>query len=157
TGASTLEAARNAAADYASASAEGGAAAGDVKAAQSQIDELQRLMSQSKVNAPFDGVVNVLKQVEDGAVAHKGRPVARGVHPSQLEVKFAVPHADKDLVRPGDTIDVELDKGPHTHAVVKKVSDDHDPNVDFFIAEAEFDASTIRAGEIHVGAGGHVR
>ncbi len=155
-GASTREGWVKANAEASAAGAEGGAAAGEMASAQATITELEREISLAKVTAPIDGVVSVQK-AHEGEVAHKGMPLARVFDPDQLEVKFAVPHVSKDFVKEGLEVDLELERGIHVKAKVTKITDDHDPNVDFYIAEADFDASVSRTGEIHAGAGGHVR
>ena len=156
-GASSPEAGRTKAAEYATAAAEGGAAGAQVKAAQTVIDETNRLLNLAKVTSPIDGTVSVLARSHDGEVAHKGQPILRVFDPNDLEVKFAVPHIEKDSVKVGQQLELELEKGTRVRVTVKTLSDDHDPNIDFNIAEADFDASVARTDEIHVGAGGHVR
>ena len=154
-GGSTREAYRNARAEWSAYGAELAAADGDVKAAESQITEIKQLLARAHVIAPLDGTVTAVR-AKEGEMAQKGAQLARVFDPTQLVLKFAVTHEHRDDVKAGMAVDVELDQGGHVKATVKSVASDSDPNIDFNIAEAQFDQPP-RIDEVHVGASAQVR
>ena len=153
--ASTREAYRNAKADASAYGAEAMAADGEVKTAESQITEIKDQLARAHVTSPLDGTVTAVR-AKEGEMAQKGAQLARVFDPTQLVLKFAVAHEHRDDVTAGLAVDIELDKGVHVKATVKSVTPDSDPNIDFNIAEAEFDQPP-RADEVHVGTSAHVR
>jgi RND family efflux transporter MFP subunit len=134
--------------------ADGAAAAGSMKQAKAQIDDLSGQLAKAKVPAPYDGVLSVVK-VKEGQAARRGEPIARLFDPNQLVVRFAVPSSyKKNLLN----VNVELvtDDGKVVPAQVRTVDDDHDVAIEFTTYEAVIDP-TYRIDEIRVGDNGHVR
>jgi multidrug efflux pump subunit AcrA (membrane-fusion protein) len=159
TGAAPREVVRQKEGEFESASARGAGAAGQLKQAQSTIDDIERQLAHAKVTSPIDGVISLLKDAETGGAVRSGTQLARVFDPTKLEVEIAVPHSvKKDVVTKGVVVELEFDKGAKARATVTNVADDHDHNVDFSIAEAEFEAASLtRSDEIHAGAEGHAR
>jgi multidrug efflux pump subunit AcrA (membrane-fusion protein) len=154
TGASSPEAVRNALSEASAAGADGGVAAGQIKEASAQIDELEKLIAGANVTAPIDGVVSVVK-VKEGEVAHKGTAIARVFDPDALVIRFAVPSRAAE-VQIGTQIQLVTEKGCTVPAIVQRSDDDIDPAIDFKVYEAAIDPS-FRIDEIRVGENGHVR
>ncbi len=154
-GASSPEAVRNAMAEASAAGADGGVAAGQIKEAAAQIDQLTALIAAADVKAPIDGVVSVVK-AKEGEVAHKGTTIARVFDPDALVVRFAVPRTHIADVKLGAPIQLVTTEGRTVPAIVQRPDDDLDPTIDFTVFEAAIDPS-YRIDEIHVGENGHVR
>ena len=155
-GASAPEALNKANSDAAAAAAEGAAAAGKIKEASANIEELQKLIAAAQVKAPIDGQVSMVK-AKEGEVAHKGTPIARVFDPHDLVIKFAVPREVLPLVKLGDNVSVQI--GPRVLvAKVRASLSEYDPTVGFTPFEAEIDQSdpTKIPAEIQVGDAGHV-
>ncbi|HTR50584.1 MAG TPA: biotin/lipoyl-binding protein [Kofleriaceae bacterium] len=152
-GASAPEALNKANSDAAAAAAEGAAAAGKIKEASANIDELQKLIAAAAVKAPIDGQVSMVK-AKEGEVAHKGTPIARVFDPHDLVIKFAVPREVLPLVKLGENVDVQIGKRVLVAKVRASLSE-YDPTVGFTPFEAEIDLAKIPA-EIQVGDAGHV-
>jgi RND family efflux transporter MFP subunit len=155
TGASSPEAVRNALAEASAAGADGGVAAGQIREAAAQIDELTKLIAAADVKAPIDGIVSVVK-VKEGEVAHKGTAIARVFDPDALIIRFAVPRTQAAAVKVGTAVQLTTDEGRTVPATVQRPDDDLDPTIDFTVFEATIDPN-YRIDEIRVGDNGHVR
>ncbi|MBV8757490.1 MAG: efflux RND transporter periplasmic adaptor subunit [Deltaproteobacteria bacterium] len=154
-GASSPEALRSAQSDQAAAGAEGGVAESDIKAANADIDEVQRLLANADVKAPIDGVVAVVK-TKEGELAHKGTAIARVFDPESLVIRFGVPHANLATVTLNTPVVLTTEDGTQIPATIQRQDDDHDPTIDLTTFEAAIDP-TIRIDGIRVGEYGHVR
>jgi multidrug efflux pump subunit AcrA (membrane-fusion protein) len=153
-GSSARESVTAARADANAAGAEEGAAAASIKAADIQIKDAQRLIDAANIKAPMDGTISQIK-VHIGEMAHRGQSLAKVFDPTDPVVKFALPHDKRDLVKPGDTIQMYV--GDHAvPAIVKTLTDDHDTAIDFFVVTAEL-SKTNRPADVKVGATGFVR
>ena len=154
-GAASPEELRSAISDQSAAGAEGGVAEGDIKAANADIAEVQRLLASADVKAPIDGVVAVVK-TKEGELAHKGTAIARVFDPESLVIRFGVPHASLPAVKLNTQIVLTTEDGTKIPATVQRQDDDHDPTIDLTTFEAAIDP-TIRIDGIRVGEYGHVR
>ena len=154
-GAASPEELRSAISDQSAAGAEGGVAEGDIKAANADIAEVQRLLASADVMAPIDGVVAVVK-AKEGELAHKGTAIARVFDPESLVIRFGVPHAQLPTVHVSSQIVLTTEDGTAIPATVQRQDDDHDPTIDLTTFEAAIDP-TIRIDGIRVGEYGHVR
>ncbi|MFT3696204.1 MAG: efflux RND transporter periplasmic adaptor subunit [Kofleriaceae bacterium] len=158
-GASSPEAVKVALADAAAQGAEGAGTAGTIKQAKTQIAEMDRLIEAANIKVPMDGTVAVIK-VRVGDMAHRGSTIARVFDPQDPVVKFALPHDHANAVKVGDIVPVSVPtpSGDVTvNARVRKITDDHDPAIDFFSVTADIDKNSPRPAEIKVGATGFVR
>lgn len=158
-GASSPEAVKAAFADAAAQGAEGAGTAGTIKQAKSQIAEMDRLIEAANIKAPMDGTIAVIK-VRVGDMAHRGSTIARVFDPQDPVVKFALPHDHANAVKVGDIVPVTIPTGSGEatiNAKVRKITDDHDPAIDFFTVVADIDKNSPRPAEIKVGATGFVR
>lgn len=155
TGASSPEAVRNAIAEQRAAGADGGVAAGQIREAVANIDELTKLIAAADVKAPIDGVVSVVK-AKEGEVAHKGTAIARVFDPDALVIRFAVPRPQAASIKVGTAVQLTTDEGRTVPATVQRPDDDLDPTIDFTVFQATIDPS-YRIDEIRVGDNGHVR
>jgi RND family efflux transporter MFP subunit len=155
TGASSPEAVRNAIAEQRAAGADGGVAAGQIREAAANIDELTALIAAADVKAPIDGIVSVVK-VKEGEVAHKGTAIARVFDPNALIIRFAVPRPQAAALKVGTAVQLTTDEGRTVPATVQRPDDDVDPAIDFTVFEATIDPN-YRIDGIRVGDNGHVR
>jgi RND family efflux transporter MFP subunit len=155
TGASSPEAARSALSEASAAGADGGVAAGQIREAAAQIEELEKLIANADVKAPIDGVVAVVKSKE-GELAHKGTAIARVFDPDAMVIRFGVPRTELAAVKLGQAVVLETEAGTKIPATVQRRDDDHDPTIDITTFEATIDPN-FRIDEIRVGDNGHVR
>lgn len=153
-GASAPEAYRSARSDANAAYADSGVAAGKIKEASAQIEELTREIAAANITAPMDGVVSAIK-IREGEMAHKGAPLARVFDPNDRVIKFAVPRAEVSLVHAGQHVDLVYDDH-HAGAIVQAIDDDHDPAIDFLEVEAALDKTQSNTDDLRVGISGHV-
>jgi multidrug resistance efflux pump len=154
TGSSARESVTAAVADANAAGAEQGAAAASIKAADIQILDAKRLIEAANIKSPMDGTISQIK-VHVGEMAHRGQTLAKVFDPADPVVKFALPHNKRDLLRPGDTVQmIVADRA--VPAVVTTLTDDHDTAIDFFVVTAEL-SKTNRPTDVKVGATGFVR
>jgi len=154
-GASSPEAVRKAQSDAIAAGAEGGVAEGQIREANAQIAEYEKLIDAADVKAPIDGVIGVVK-TKEGELAHKGTAIARVFDPDALIVLFMVPHDQAGSITPGSAITLETERGAKIPATVQRSDEDHDPTIDYTVVEATIDP-TFRIDGIRVGDNGHVR
>jgi RND family efflux transporter MFP subunit len=155
TGAAAPEAFRSVQSEASQFGADGAAAAGSMKQAKAQIDDLSGLLAKAKVAVPFDGVLSVVK-VKEGQAARRGEPIARLFDPRELVIAFAVPTSYKKTVKLNSSVEFVTDDGKVVPATVRTAMDDHDPTIEFTTFEAVIDP-TYRTDEIRVGDNGHVR
>jgi multidrug efflux pump subunit AcrA (membrane-fusion protein) len=156
-GASSRGAVDTALSEVSAAGAEGAGAGGSIEAVKMQIAEQKRLIDAANIKSPMDGTIAVVK-VHLGDAVRKGAPIARVFDPTDPIVKFALPRAKRDLVKPGDTVQMTVgDHNEHTiNVVIATITDDHDPAIDYLIATAELEKTTTRPADIRVGVPGHV-
>jgi membrane fusion protein, multidrug efflux system len=155
TGASSPEAVRTALSEASAAGADGGVAAGQIREATAQIDELEKLIANADVKAPIDGVVAVVK-AKEGELAHKGTAIARVFDPDAMVIRFGVPRTELAAVQLGQAVVLETEGGTKIPATIQRRDDDHDPTIDITTFEATIDPN-FRIDEIRVGDNGHVR
>ncbi len=97
-------------------------------------------------------------RVKEGEVAVPGTPVARVFDPRDLWIRFAVDSEYRGLVREGTRVAaVEPASGTTFDAVVRTVSTDLEPPLQFVVADADVDDRLIKSETIGVGAVGKVR
>ena len=155
TGASSMESVHAAFSEASAAGGEGAGAAGTIQQAKAKIAETSRLIEAANIKSPMDGTIAVIK-VHVGDMARRGAQIGRVFDPTDPIVKFALPHGNRDAVKVGDV--VQMNVGDHLiNVTVSAITDDHDPSIDFFTVVAELDKTSPRPTEIKVGASGHVR
>lgn len=154
TGAAAPESLRSAMSEARAARASGATAAGEIRQAEASIAELERLIAAATIRAPLDGVVSTV-QVKEGEIARKGIALARVFDPGELQLKFALPRAHRELVTEGQRVELVYGDDRRAAATVTGVVDDHDPAIDFLqvIAALPPDA---RPDDLRVGIVGHV-
>ncbi|TMQ13478.1 MAG: efflux RND transporter periplasmic adaptor subunit [Deltaproteobacteria bacterium] len=100
------------------------------------IAQLQAHLAEMTLTAQIAGNV-ALVYLEDGARVEEGRPVIRVIS-GGVYVKFAIPADRIGAVKPGDTVDVSVDRRPGLlTAVVGHVSPELDAVAQMIIADAE--------------------
>jgi len=156
TGASSPEALHSAQSELNAAGADGAAAAGDIHAAEASITETKRLIDAANIKSPIDGIVSVVK-VRKGEVAHKGATIAKVFDPTDLIVKFVLPKTKRNLVKPGQRVELSYGSDKKLAVTVSELIDDHDVAIDFLQVVAELDKTATHPDDIHVGVFGQVR
>ncbi len=143
-------------AEAAAACGQAGGGAGRAKAAEVEIQRIQKQIKNAKVLAPMDGTISTVKQ-KVGAREQIGQPIAQVVDPNDLLVRFAVPRAQRNKFAKGTQIRFDAkdtpDARPH-YATVTFIRDEIDPKIDFAIVDAELDEKNHR--ELKVSMRGHV-
>ena len=89
-------------ANLASARATVAASEAQAEQAQARLAQLDRLLAETRVVAPFDGTVAV-RYLDRGALVQPNTPILRLVEAAPLMVQFRVPERDLGSVRPGVT------------------------------------------------------
>lgn len=101
-----------------------------------RITQLQAHLAEMTLTAPIAGSVALIYP-QDGARVEEGRPVMRLIS-GGVDVKFAIPADRVGAVKPGDTVDVKLDRRAELlTAVVGHVSPELDAVAQMIIADAE--------------------
>jgi macrolide-specific efflux system membrane fusion protein len=155
-GASPQEAVRIARAGYARASASGARAAAALHQAEATRAELEAELAHTRLLAPIDGVVSLVK-VQDGQVVAQGTPIARVFDPRALTVRFQVPRPRHGELAVGDHVTIAVAGAPRPlSAVVTTLSADLEPPLDFAVAEADI-VDEPAAHDVQVGTLGEVR
>ena len=85
------------------------AAEAQYQAARAQADRVRVMMSYARVVSPIDGVV-AERRVEAGDLAHPGTVLAAVYDPGRMRLEAAVPLRFMDRVRPGQAVEVQLDR-----------------------------------------------
>ena len=155
-GAVAREKIRQATFDRSKAGAGYGSVAAQYRQAVAERQQLEQHLARSVLVAPIDGVVSMIR-VKEGEVAVPGTPVARVFDPRDLWVRFAVDSEYRHLVKEGTRV-AALDpaSGARFDAVVRNVSTDLDPALQFVIADADVDDSLVKGEGVGVGSVGRV-
>jgi RND family efflux transporter MFP subunit len=101
-----------------------------------KIAELQAHLAEMTLVAPISGSVAMIYP-QEGARVEEGRPVIRLISESVF-VKFAIPADKIGAIKPGDTVDVRVDRRPELlTAVVGHISPELDAVAQMIIADAD--------------------
>jgi RND family efflux transporter MFP subunit len=134
-GASAEESVRLARAQLQRASAGAARAGATLREAEAAREAINVEVGRSRVVAPIDGVVSLVK-VQPGEVVGPGAVIARVFDPSGLTVRFQVTHDRRKDVEVGTRVVLAV-AGNEVTAEVKSVSADLEPPLDFAVAEAD--------------------
>lgn len=86
-------------------------------AAAAQAQKAQVLLSQTRILAPVNGVVDVRAALE-GEVVTAGQPIVTLINPDNLWISVNVPETYIDRIRLGDRLDVRFPGGMHKEGTV---------------------------------------
>ena len=101
-----------------------------------KITQLQTHLSEMTLVAPIDGSVAMIYP-QDGARVEEGHPVIRVISDGVL-VKFAIPADKAGAIKPGDTVDVRVDRRPDLlTATIGHISPELDAVAQMIIADAD--------------------
>lgn len=105
--------------------------------ARAEVARAQAMLAESKIRAPFDGVI-IRKNVEVGDVTAPGEPLLVIEDQSSLKFRMSVKEGDVARIEKGDTIKVTIDALDDLElaAVVSKIVPSGDPSTHEFIVEA---------------------
>jgi RND family efflux transporter MFP subunit len=155
-GAVAREGIRQAKTERSRAGAVSGSVAAQYRQAVAERERLEQHLARAILVAPIDGVVSMIR-VREGEVAVAGTPVARVFDPRDLWVRFAVDSEHRGLVREGVRVAaMDPASGAKFDAVVRNVSTDLEPALQFVVADADVDDSRVDGEAIGVGAVGRV-
>lgn len=125
------------------------AAEAQVAEKQARLAQMELLMHEDALRAPFDGVV-IARYVDAGASVHQGTPVVRLLESGDLRVRFAMP---EDVDEPAVGTAVRIDVAEQTlHGIVDKVAPEIDAASRMIFAELSLTAplprKRLRSGEV---------
>lgn len=156
-GAAPIASVRNALADASAAGATTSAASGRLGEAAVGREQIEALLAKAELRAPIDGVITMVR-AKEGEVAQKGTTIARVFDPSDLLVRFAVPHELRAAIRPGKRLEIQVEGLDHTiTATVQQIGDEVEPPINFTVVEADIDDSKLSFDEVRVTASARVR
>lgn len=156
-GAVARERIRQATFDRSRAGASYGSLAAQHRQAVAERQQLEQHLARATLVAPIDGVVSMIR-VKEGELARPGTPVARVFDPRDLWVRFAVDNEYRALVAEGTRITAGVPGSAVTFdAVVRSVSTDLEPPLQFVVADADVDDARTGGQAIGVGVVGWVR
>jgi RND family efflux transporter MFP subunit len=156
-GAVARERIRQATFDRSRAGAGYGSVAAQYRQAVAERQQLEQHLARATLVAPIDGVVSMIR-VKEGEVARPGTPVARVFDPRDLWVRFAVDNEYRAQVREGTHVRAVVQgTGAVIDAVVRNVSTDLEPPLQFIVADADVDDARIDTATVGVGVVGAVR
>lgn len=133
-----------------------GGAGGRYSAAKVSVEQIQAQIAATKIKAPIDGVVTLIK-AKDGGLAQRGTPIAHVFDTSDLLILFRVDADFRAMVKLGDRIAFKIDSEQRpVLATISKISPELEPGLNFFIVEADLDDSKLTADQIKVASSGRV-
>jgi len=155
-GATAEESVRVARANVVRASAAAERAAASARAAEASRAAIETQLAHTRLAAPIDGVVSLVK-AQPGAVVAPGTPIARVFDPSRLMIRFQVLRERRREIAVGTAVELRIaDVTTPLPAHVTSVSADLEPPLDFAVAEADLEPGAALA-EVQVGTLGDVR
>jgi len=105
-------------------------AAADLEVARAQLAQTDDQLARSRLTAPFAGVISDRVRRAGEEVA-RGEIVARLVNPDELEIRMFVPLRHVRAIRPGNAVNVTIDRRSFT-AVVGSIVPTGDPRTQSF-------------------------
>lgn len=108
-----------------------------VKGAESQLKEINDLLSYTQIKAPYDGVI-ASKYVQAGDIVSPGRPLMAVEQTGRFKIKASLPESEISSIQQGDTVRVKIPavSADDLYAVVTEVSASGNPQSRQF--EVEF-------------------
>jgi RND family efflux transporter MFP subunit len=155
-GATAKESVRVARASLVRAVASYDRAAAALREATASREAIESQLSFTRIAAPIDGVVSLVK-AQVGEVVAPGAAIARVFDPSNLMLRFQVPRERRREVSAGTAVELTVAGADRPlRANVTSVSSDLEPPLDFAVAEADIiDAGAAR--DVQIGTLGDVR
>lgn len=155
-GASAAESVRIARARLARAVASSDRAAATLREADASRAAIESQLSYTRLAAPIDGVVSLVK-AQAGEVVAPGAAIARVFDPANLMIRFQVPRDRRREISTGTAVELTVTGADRPlRARVTSVSSDLEPPLDFAVAEADIiDAGAAR--DVQIGTLGDVR
>ncbi len=90
------------------------AAVNQVNSAKADIAYTQALIDKTVIRAPFNGVIG-LRQVSPGAYVSASNVIATLQQTSELKIDFTLPEEYSNIIKKGNTINVEVDAANQIH------------------------------------------
>ena len=144
-GATAEESVRIARAGQARAVASSDRAAAALREASASRAAIEAQLSYTRLEAPIDGVVSLVK-AQAGEVVAPGAAIARVFDPANLMIRFQVPRDRRHEVSAGAAVELTVAGAEQPlRARVASVSSDLEPPLDFAVGEADI----IDAGAAH--------
>jgi membrane fusion protein (multidrug efflux system) len=92
-----------------------------VNSTKADIEYSEALIDKTIVRAPFDGVIG-LRQVSPGAYVSPTTVLATLQQTSQLKIDFTLPEEYNNIIKIGNTVDVEIDAARQIHRQAKIIA-----------------------------------
>jgi macrolide-specific efflux system membrane fusion protein len=155
-GAAAAESVRIAHARLARAVASSDRAAAALREADANRAAIESQLSSTRLAAPIDGVVSLVK-AQAGEVVAPGAAIARVFDPANLMIRFQVPRDRRREISTGTAVELTVAGADRpVQARVASVSSELEPPLDFAVSEADIvDADATR--DIQIGTLGDVR
>ncbi|HEY0478346.1 MAG TPA: efflux RND transporter periplasmic adaptor subunit [Kofleriaceae bacterium] len=154
-GATAEEMVRIARANLSRASAAADRAAAALREAEASRAALEAQLSHTRLTAPIDGVVSIVK-AQPGEVVAPGAAIARVFDPTNLMIRFQVPRDRRRDVTAGGAVELTIAGADRPlRATVTSVSTDLEPPLDFAVAEADI-TDAAAAHDVQIGTLGDV-
>ena len=116
---------------------------------QARLAQMELLVKEGALRAPFDGVV-MARYVDAGASVHQGTPVVRLLESGELRVRFAMPEEVEEPAV-GSPVRIEV-AGQIAHGTVDKVAPEIDAASRMIFAEASLapplPRTRLRSGQV---------
>jgi multidrug efflux pump subunit AcrA (membrane-fusion protein) len=134
-----------------------GQARASLRKATAEREQLEERLARATLHAPLDGIVSMIR-VKEGQVAPQGTAVASVFDPRDLWLRFAAEPRHRDLLKAGARVAVVIPGSDATvSAVVRHVSTDLEPPLQFLVADADIDDQDADKRALRVGSVGRVR
>ena len=131
-------------------------AAAALRQAEAGRAAIEAELSHTRLAAPFDGEVSLVK-VQVGEVVARGAVIAHVFDPANLMIRFQVPRGRRRDVVAGTVVELTVAGADHLlRASVTSVSTDLEPPLDFAVAEADI-SDAGAAHDVQIGTLGDVR
>ncbi|MEZ5275964.1 MAG: efflux RND transporter periplasmic adaptor subunit [Opitutaceae bacterium] len=119
-----------------------------VRIMQAAVSEAETMLSYTRINAPFDGVIT-RKLVNEGDLASPGLPLVEIENPDRLQVEIDIPEMLAQTVVVGTEVEVVMPGGEWTGlARIKELAPAADPVSRTFHAKVTVPANTpVRSGQ----------
>ena len=113
-----------------------GSARARVAQAVARVEQLEVLVKDSAIVAPFDGVV-AARYVDTGALVGPGAAIARLISADDLWIRFAVPDEDAGALAVGSCVDVKVESpAVSARGVVEMIAPQVDTELRMLVVEA---------------------
>jgi len=122
-----------------------------VREQRAHVQQLQGVLSQAEVRAPFDGRV-ALRYADPGTVVGADTPIVKLISRGELLVRFAAPPDQAARLSPGQPVAVRIDElGLRQRGTIEHVSPEVDGASQMIVVEARLDPDPALTSHLETG------